>query len=268
MSIEPTARNIRWCIIEIVEHAHKATKDVTKAPTPSVSKLSKNTTVPKRNGHFLIIHTGQVTGPRNASLEYLLRKHVAVVMPHPPLETAIPYTSTGGSIQADQKNHLSHTHTLYRLDNKQLYEIIEETVRGSVCEATIKPFQRTKDGVGAYHALIRQHAGKDKWLVVLKESKDYIHHCKWDGTTPCTVQSHIERTRHAHVQWEDANHHVPDAVPEARSRTQNLIDSIANCKNHHVCARVVHVSSDDLGMLIDFDKAQSSCTSPLVVPRR
>ena len=83
-------------------------------------------------------------------------------MPHPTLVLNRPYSTLAGSVAGEQALRLSHNHPLFRDDNGQFYGIFEEEVRGTVYEATIKPFQRLADGRGSYLALIAQHAGRDK----------------------------------------------------------------------------------------------------------
>ena len=91
-----------------------------------------------------------------------------VVMPHPTLVLNRLYSTLAGSVAGEQALRLSHTHPLFRDDNKQFYGILEEAVRGTVYKATIKPFQRLVDGRGSYLALITQHAGRDKWIAILR----------------------------------------------------------------------------------------------------
>ena len=57
----------------------------------------------------------------------------------------------------------AHTHALYTDDNSVVYYHLEEATRGTSCAASIKPFQRGKEGRGAWKALTSQYAGKDKW---------------------------------------------------------------------------------------------------------
>jgi hypothetical protein len=62
----------------------------------------------------------------------------------------------------------SHGHPLFREDNSAMYYKIEEATRGTPYAASIKPFQRTKNGRGAWFALSSQYAGKDKWEAEIK----------------------------------------------------------------------------------------------------
>ena len=105
---------------------------------------------------------------------------------------------------------LSHTHPLYRDDNKTLFGVLEVALRGTVYEASIKPFQRKYDGREAYLALIAQHAGKDKWIKILRDAKTYVNEKKWDGTTSQLLQSHIEKCRECYVDIENAAEHIKE----------------------------------------------------------
>ena len=51
----------------------------------------------------------------------------------------------------------------FRDDNSVVYYHLEEATRGTSYAASIKPFQRGKDGRGAWKALTSPYAGKDKW---------------------------------------------------------------------------------------------------------
>lgn len=75
------------------------------------------------------------------------------------------------------------------------------------------------------------------------------------------------RTMHTYVQWEDANDHVPYAVPQAKSRVQNLLDSMVNSKDYLVCTRLAHITSNAMGMLTDFNKVVAHLLSSCPVAR-
>ena len=81
-----------------------------------VPKLGNKITVPKWDDS-LRVYAAQVYGAREATLEYLLRPDTAVLMPHPPLLADCPHSAVG-SIQGELSLRLSHTHPLYRDDNK------------------------------------------------------------------------------------------------------------------------------------------------------
>ena len=105
------------------------------------------------------------------------------------------------------------------------------------------PFQRLADGRGSYLALIAQHAGRDKWIAILRTDKEYVNNRKWDGTTTTTMQAHIEWCRESYVDWETALMHVPDQVPIKRTRVQSLLDSMDSCTDPQLCARLADISN-------------------------
>ena len=104
--------------------------------------------------------------------------------------------------------HLSHSHQIYCNDNTTFYGILEEAVRGTLYEASIKPFQLTRYGMSSYLALMAQHAGKYKWVVILRDVGSYVSERKCKGTTIHTLQIHVERCRAAYVEIEAASQHV------------------------------------------------------------
>ena len=176
-------------------------------------------------------------------------------MPHTTLVLNRPYSTLAGSVAGDQSLRLSHTHPLFRDDNEQFYGILEEALYGTVYEATIKSFQRLADGRGSYLALIVQHAGRDKWIAIMRTTKEYVNNMKWDGTTASTMQAHIEWCHKSYVDWEKASLHVPEQVTIERTIFQSLLDSMDGCTNSKVCARLAAISNEALGMLNIFEYA-------------
>ena len=86
-------------------------------------------------------------------------------------------------------------------DNKQFYGLLEETTRSTTYKASIKPFYRASNGPGEYLAMIAQHVGREKWIIILRGAKYFINdrRCYWTTTT--RLQSHIERFRESYVEW-------------------------------------------------------------------
>ena len=97
---------------------------------------------------------------------------------------------------------------------------------GTTYEASIKPFQRTGNGRGAYKALIDQNSGKDKWIKILRDANTYVNERKCYGTTSYLLQANIEKCRECYVDIENESEHVTEQVPNTRTRVQSLLDSI------------------------------------------
>ena len=170
VSIELTETKISWPVIENYEIQQKAIYLRIKQTVPDVLKIGKTTTVAKCNDSRMV-YAGQVFGVRKSSLKYVIRYNGEVVMPHPTLVLNRPYSTLVGLVAGAQALRLSHTRPLFRDDNEQFYGILEEAVRRTVYEATIKPFQRLVDGCGSYLALIAPHTWQDKWIAILRTAK-------------------------------------------------------------------------------------------------
>jgi len=258
VSVGITASNMSWAVLKNFSIQTKAMSLKSKESNPEIPKMGNKLSIAKWDDS-LRAYTSQVFGARNATLEYLMRPEVAVAMPHPPLKTDCPHSEVG-SIQDEQTLRLSHNHPLYKDDNKQLYGILETALRGTTYDTSINSFKKTSNGRGAYMALISQHAGKDKWIKILRTAKTYVNEAKWDGQTSQLLQSHIERIRESYVDIENAAQHVKEQIPDPRTRVQSLIDSIEGCTDAKVCARVAAISNETNGMLDDFEKAVAHLT--------
>ena len=69
------------------------------------------------------------------------------------------------------------------------------------------------------------------------------------------MQVHIERCRKSYVDWETASLHVTDQVPIEQTIFQSLLKSMDGCTDTKVCARLVAISNEALGMLNSFEYA-------------
>ena len=119
----------------------------------NVPKLVKNTTLAEWN-YSIKAHAYQGSGARKATLEYFLRTNDEVVAPHPHLMMDHHYSTVAGSMQGEQNLRLSLNHPLYRDGNKSFFAILEVDLRSTTYKSSIKPFQSTGNGCGAYKDLI------------------------------------------------------------------------------------------------------------------
>jgi hypothetical protein len=100
--------------------------------------------------------------------------------------------------------------------------------RGTSYAASIKPFQRLKDGCGAFDAIINQFAGEDKWESEIKAKESLLHGIKWKGQSNYTLERHAAQHRSAYVSLEACAEHVDYQLPNQHSRVGYLLDSIQN----------------------------------------
>ena len=90
----------------------------------------------------------------------------------PPLQARQPQSESHRSIEGEMIARASHTHTMFRDDNAAVYYALEEATRSTSYAASIKPFQRRKNGRGALQALTNQYAGNDKWEAEIRKQDD------------------------------------------------------------------------------------------------
>ena len=125
----------------------KALEERRKEDDPKVPIVSKGLAITKWTDTFNDF-CWKVVGARNIPLAYVIREN-AVVSPNPePLAPGNSYSNSSGSVEAELVSRASFDHALYRSDNAKAYAYIEEAVRSSQYNSSIKPFQRTKDGRG------------------------------------------------------------------------------------------------------------------------
>ena len=82
------------------------------------------------------------------TLAYVIRIDPHVQCPAPTFAPNQPHSTEHGSVEGELIARASHTHALYRDDNSVVYYHLEEATRGTFYVASIKPFQRGKDGRG------------------------------------------------------------------------------------------------------------------------
>ena len=101
-------------------------------------------------------------------LAYVIRPEADVPMATPALAPGEPYSLEHGLVEQELVARASHMHVLFQEDNSEIYYKLEEALRGTPYAASIKPFQRAKQGREAWLAITRQYAGKDKWAAEIK----------------------------------------------------------------------------------------------------
>ena len=92
--------------------------------------------------------------------------------------------------------------------------------------ASIKPFQRKKDGKAAYEAIKKQYAGDDKWTTEVVRYDGLLHSDKWKGTGNLTLERFCATHRNAFEQLTLASGHIPYQLPTQYTRVGYLLDAI------------------------------------------
>ena len=167
-------------VIKNFEIQWKALRVKKDKDTPEVPKISKSLTIMKWT-EACQDHLHRVIIVQMIPLAYVTRTNKNVPVVAPPLQVGHPHSEEHRSIEGDLIAHASHTHALFRDDNAAVYYALEEAMSSTSYAASIKPFQRSKNGPGALLALTNQYAGNDKWEAEVHKQDDLLHTCAWKG---------------------------------------------------------------------------------------
>jgi hypothetical protein len=202
----------------------------------------------------------RVIGSRYIPLAYVVCSEAAVPAAAPPLHNNLPYSIVHGSVEAELMARASHDHALFRDDNALVYYYIEEATRSTTYAASIKPFQRAKNGRGAFLAMISQYAGgEDKWRALIKESEDLLHNQRWKGQqSNYSLEKFIGQHRSAYVNLSQCASHVNYQLPNEISRVTYLLNGL-ECMHPPLQASMALVRNDQAvcGKMNDFESTAS-----------
>ena len=227
-----------------------------KKDEKDVPKITRNLRMTRWSESFLD-YTHTVIGVRDTPLAYVIRENANVVNPAPPLANNRPHSLAHGSVEAEMIARLSHTSPVFKDDNKKVYNLLEEATRGTVFSETLSVFQRTKDGRGAYFALIKQHAGSEKWEKELEIQEDFLKNRVWKGNTNFSLTKFVANHRSAYLAMEKCSSHIPYQLPDERARVRYLIKAIQS-DDAGVNAAIAAINNDDEGpqaMRANFERA-------------
>ena len=251
-----TAANIQWDPVgKNFKHQWNALKGLKDKDAPDIPKITRSLTIMKWTEAFSDF-LSRVVGTRTIPLSYVIRSNDTVPANTPPLATNQPHSTEHGSVEAELVARASHTHANFRDDNAQVYYYIEEATRGTSYSASIKPYQRTKNGRASWLALTSQYAGTDKWEAEIKRQEQLLHTRKWKGQSNFSLESFIAQHRNAFVSLQACAEHVTYQLPNEHSRVKLLLDAIENSDAELQAAiAAIKMDSAPTGRLFDFEKA-------------
>ena len=191
--------NIHWTpVVKNFDIQWKALVDCKKSDEPDIPKISRTLPLLKWTEAFSdYLH--QVIGSRMIPLAYVIREHANPPGAAPPRANSQPHSEEHGSVELDMIMRASHDHALYREDNAKVYFKLEEATRLTMYAASIKPYQRSKNGRGAWIALASQYAGQDKFEAEIRSAEDVLHNCTWNSNGTFTLERFIGLHRVAYV---------------------------------------------------------------------
>ena len=189
-------------------------------------------------------------------LSYVLRDDVAVSPEATDPLNANSYYGSSGSLIEELIQRLPHAGAVYRNDNASVYSKIEEAVRGTSVESTIKAFARQKDGRGAFLALSANHANDTKYRSISKKRMHLLQNVKWNGRA-FPLENHVSNHRQAHDDLLECSNHITVPVLDQSQRVEYLIDSIS-CTDNTLQAAIGLIRANTNGMRTNFDLAAST----------
>lgn len=251
-----TAANIRWNpVLRNFKEQYKALEERKEEDDPEVPKITKSLPVLKWAEAFDDYLT-RCIGKRNIPLAYVTREEAAPAGVPPALAANLPHSQVYGSVEAELTALATHDHPLYREDNAEVYYALEEATRGTQYAASLKPFQRGKDGRSALFALKNQYAGEDKWESERKRQEEVMHNRIWKGQTNFSLEKFVQQHRNAFVMLQQCAEHIAYQLPNERTRVTYLLDNI-QCADATLQAAIAAVRQDKGpdGMMSDFEAA-------------
>ena len=251
-----TAGNIRYDpVVRNFQQQYKALQERAKEDPPDVPKITKALPVLKWAEAF-DDHLTRVIGKRNIPLAYVTREEVVPQGPVPPLAANLPHSDVYGSVEAELIALATHNHPLFRDDNAEVYYALEEATRATQYAASLKPFQRGKDGRSALFAIKNQYAGEDKWESERKRQEEVMHNRIWKGQSNFSLEKFVGQHRNAYVMLQQCAEHIAYQLPNERTRVTYLLDNI-QCADATLQAAIAAVRQDKgpNGMMNDFEAA-------------
>lgn len=256
-----SAANMRWThVMKNFEIQWKALKEMRDDDEPEVPKITKALPIIKWTEAFQDF-LNRVVGARTIPLSYVIRENVAVPAVAPPLATNRPHSDEHGSVERELVARASHNHPLFRNDDASVYYHIEEATRGTTYAASLKPYQRGKQGGLAWIAIKSQYAGEDKWEGEIKKQEALLHSRKWRGQSNFSLEAFIAQHRNAFVSMQACAEHIPYQLPNEHSRVGYLLSGIQTTDAGLQAAMAsVETDSGPTGKRNNFE----SCASHLV----
>ena len=144
----------------------------------------------------------------------------------------------------DMIMHASHDHALFREDNAKGYFKLEEAARSTMYAASIKPYQQTKNGRGAWIALASQYAGQDKFEAEIKSAEDVLHNRMWNSNGTFTLEHFIGLHRVAYVNLQAAPDKVTYQLPTEYTRVGYLLEPLEKTSDPGLQAAIACVRND------------------------
>ena len=253
-----TSANLQWnTVMKNFDVQWTTLKEKKGEDPPETPKISKALPVIKWMEAFQDFLNRKI-GNHNIPLAYIIWDEPNPPAMAPPIAPGQPHSVEHGSVEAELIARASHTHALFWNDNSDMYFLLEEATQGTSYAASIRPFQRNRDGEAAWKALTSQYAGKDKWEAEIKKQEQLLHTRIWKGQSNFLLEHFISQHRNTFVSMSACAEHVQYQLPNEHSRVGFLIDAI-QCADAGLQAAMASVKTDNSpnGLRNNFERAVS-----------
>ena len=236
--------NIHWMpVVKNFDIQWKALVDRKKSDEPDIPKISQTLPVLKWTEAFSdYLH--RVIESRMIPLAYAIREHANPPGTAPPRANSQSHSEEHGSVEMDMIMRASHDHALFREDNAKDYFKLEEATHSTMYAASIKPYQRSKNGRGAWIALASQYAGQDKFEAEIKSAEDVLHNRTWNSNGTFTLERFIGLHRVAYVNLQAAAVKVTYQLPTEYTRVGYLLKPLEKTSDPGLQAAIACVKND------------------------
>lgn len=218
----------------------KAAKD---EETPDVPRITQKLPIMKWTeafeNHLLI-----VLGAREIPLAYVIRAEADPGDPDE-LVRGQPYGATAGSITQELVTRATHDHPLFRSDNQTVFNLLDDVLRTTSYAPTLSVYRRTKNGRGAWLAILAQYVGKDKWISEAKQHSSFFETFVWKGNNNVSLDDLASKYRMRYQSLKRCQSHVKSVtVPSEPALIEKFLDAI-QCADPRLQAAMANVRADD-----------------------
>ena len=195
--VEPA--NMMWLVIQNFIEQWKALKEKKKSKLGLPPCLNKDKLIYKWLKQLNQILTDKI-GVQNAPFTYLICPDA-----QPPAllvaSTANqPYSVDYELIEHEMRICALQDHTIYKLDNSSLFQIIEHATAGHDVSATIALYCCAQNGREDYQGIASQHASMAVCDQNAKDATTVLTTRTWTGTTSTMLLQHMSMHCMAYIQ--------------------------------------------------------------------
>lgn len=186
----------------------------------------------------------QILGVSKIPLLYVIRQ--AEVPPAlPALGVDVPWSDGHTNLFEDLIEYVPLTGASYAADNALVFQKLQGMVKDTSHASSLKPFQRTQDGRGAYFALQQHNMGESKWDRVIEQAEDMVLKRIWNGNNArYPLKNHVQKHREANNDMVRASQFIAYDPPNEHTRVNRLLKSIES-KDSSVASAKTTILNDN-----------------------